>query len=402
MALCCRQPARRGGAGLQLADVLRAALPAAAAASYRLPAHHWKTIRALLCCHSPELGGHLYRCQDCGKDHFIAHSCRNRHCPSCQKTQAFEWLQKQSASLLPVPYFHVVFTLPHALNGLIAQNRRALYKLLFKSASATLIEFAHHKLQAQIGVTAVLHTWSQTLLDHYHLHCIVSAGGLRLGGKGWRSAGATYLFAVKALSKVFRGKFLDGLRGLHGSGSLAFHGKLALLADKREFDNLLASACAKPWVVYSKKPFAGPRAVLAYLSRYTHRVAIGNGRIRKLDAEANAVTFSYKDYADKARTKMMTLPLIEFLRRFCLHILPQRFVKIRHYGLLGNRNRSEKIALARAELGSAQESCHALACQENLLPPAPLLICPHCGSSKLLFIQRREPLRRLLSPPDTS
>jgi predicted RNA-binding Zn-ribbon protein involved in translation (DUF1610 family) len=396
MALSCREPRRPGGARLQLADVLRVALPPFAAC-HRLPAHHWKTLDALLRCHTAELGGHLYRCADCGKDHFIAHSCRNRHCPSCQRATAQEWLDKQSATLLPVPYFHIVFTLPHSLNPLISQNQRQLYKLFFAAASATLLEFGQRKLQAQIGLTAVLHTWSQTLLDHYHLHCIVTGGGLSFDGRGWKTTSAHYLFPVKALSKVFRAKFRDGLKKLHAKGKLSFHGALVPLSDQAVFDALFTSVCAKPWVVCSKKPFAGPQAVLAYLSRYTHRVAIGNGRLLALDQTAGTVIFSYKDYADKSRRKKMELSLVEFLRRFCLHILPERFVKIRHYGLLGNRNRAGKIALARAQLGGGNEQDESSLCaskQPSANPPP--LLCPRCGSQNLILLER---CRRSQTPP---
>jgi hypothetical protein len=396
MALCCRALRGRGAAGLQLAEVLRAALLPSAAA-HSLPTHHWKTLNALLRCHTPELGGHLYRCADCGREHFVAHSCRNRHCPSCQRSGAEEWLAQQSESLLPVPYFHLVFTLPHCLNGVIRQNQCQLYKLLFDSASATLLEFAQHRLKAQIGVTAVLHTWSQTLLDHYHLHCIVTGGGLRLDGRGWKSSNPHYLFPVRALSKMFRAKFLDGLGQLYRQGALSFHGLLAPLSREDKFNELLAMACTPPWVVYAKKPFAGPRAVLAYLSRYTHRVAIGNGRLVALDRAAATMTFHYKDYADRSRRKTMTLRLQEFLRRFSLHILPARFVKIRHYGLLGNRQRREKIALARAELREAEPQATAAASA----PPQPAAGslptgCPHCGSARLWLIAR---LRRAQAPP---
>jgi hypothetical protein len=400
MTLCCRKPRRPEGARLQLADVLRMALPHLAA-NRRLPAHHWKTLNALLRCHTAELGGYLYRCADCGQEHFVAHSCRNRHCPSCQRGGAEEWLVKQNASLLPVPYFHLVFTLPHLLNPLIGQNQRALYKLLFDSVSATLLKFGKRKLKAQIGLTAVLHTWSQTLLDHYHLHCIVTGGGLSLDVKEWKSTSEHYLFPVRALSKMFTAKFRDGLKKLSDQGKLGFHGALAPLSQPAKFRELLSSACAQPWVVYSKKPFAGPQAVLAYLSRYTHRVAIGNGRLLALDQTAGTVSFTYKDYADKSRHKKMELSLSEFLRRFCLHILPERFVKIRHYGLLGNRNRAEKIALARAQLGDAPqpgEPSFRLAPTQSSAKPAPL-ICPNCGSFNLILVERRE---RTRAPPEPS
>lgn len=396
MALSCRAPRCEEGARLQLAQVLQAAF-AAAARPPSLPAHHWKTLNAILRCHTAALGGHLYRCADCGQDHFVAHGCRNRHCPSCQRAGAEAWLVRQKASLLPVPYFHLVFTLPHLLNPLVAQNQRALYKLLFDSASATLLQFGQGKFKAQVGLTAVLHTWSQTLSDHYHLHCIVTGGGLSLRGPQWQKSHAHYLFPVRALSQMFRAKFCHGLKELYAAGNLCFHGSLAALAPPKEFQELLRSASAKSWIVYGKKPFAGPEAVLAYLSRYTHRVALGNGRLRRLDERSGTVTFSYKDYADQGRRKKMELSLSEFLRRFCLHILPERFVKIRHYGLLGNRNRAEKIAAARAQLARPQKPAESPPGAKERAPHSPPLIrCPHCGSERLLLIEVRA---RAKAPP---
>lgn len=401
MTPTCRQGGRQGGTGLQLAEVLRAALPLFAAC-HRLPAHHWKTLNALLRCHSAALGGHLYRCTQCGHQHFVAHGCRNRHCPGCQHSRACDWFEKQSEALLPVPYFHLVFTLPHTLNPLIGQNQSALYKLLFDAASATLLEFAKSKFHAQPGITAVLHTWSQTLLDHYHLHCLVTGGGMRLDGQGWKSASERYLFAVRALSKVFRAKVRDGLRKLYATGKLAFYGRLSALTQPSAFEELLRAACARPWVVYSKKPFAGPQAVLAYLSRYTHRVAMGNGRLISMDPGARTLTFSYKDYADASRRKRLTLGLCEFVRRFCLHILPERFVKIRHYGLLANRQRHRQLALARAAL--EKHDPHARCLLRNPaapLPPAPMR-CPRCGSIHLTLIEHRLPARALPALCDSS
>lgn len=401
----CRTAVRRqeSVAGrLELAEVLQAAL-SAPGASPRMPPHHWKTLNALLGCRTERLGGHLYRCRDCGREHFVPHSCRNRHCPRCQGAQAFDWLQRQTASLLPVPYYHLVFTLPHVLNPLIRQNQRTLYKLLFDAASATLLEFGRRRYQAEIGVTAVLHTWSQTLADHYHLHCVVTGGGRR--GDGWKSASEHYLFAVKALSKVFRAKYRDGLKTLHDTGQLGFSGLLKPLGNKEVFDQLLSSACATPWVVYAKKPFAGPQAVLSYLSRYTHRVAIGNARLLGLNLSASRVTFSYKDYADHARRKRLELDLQEFLRRFALHILPERFVKIRHYGLLGNRHRAAKVAAARARLGVAAWPGGGSAPGKPQVLPAPPpqpRRCPGCGSLHLILVARRDRWPALATRSDTS
>ncbi len=382
---------------LTVAEVLAAALARGRPA---LPAHHWKTLQALLRCRTAALGGHLYACADCGRQHFIPHSCRNRHCPNCQRGAAVDWLQKQTAALLPVPYFHVVFTLPHVLNGLIAQNQRALYNLLFGAASATLLEFGRNHLQAQIGVTAVLHTWSQTLLDHYHLHCVVTGGGLRLDGRGWRHANRHYLFPVRALSKVFRGKFCAGLQKLHAAAQLGFHGTMEAMQDPAAFGRLVAEATARPWVVYSKRPFAGPSTVLAYLSRYTHRVALGSGRLRALDTVTASVGFAYKDYADHSRSKTLTLTLAEFLRRFCLHLLPPRFVKIRHYGLLGNRDRQQRLAAARAILGQSSVPPPPIQPMEAASAPCGPPTCPHCGGTRLILVEHRVPIHhRPPSPP---
>jgi len=369
---------------LTLAEVLRAGMPQHAQ-THRLPLHHWKVLRALVACHTSALGGHHYRCQHCGKEHFVPHSCRNRHCPACQGANGFDWLDKQAEALLPIPYFHLVFTLPHELNPLIQQNQARLYALLFETVSATLLEFGRNRLHAQIGVTAVLHTWSQTLLDHYHLHCIVTGGGLRLNGPGWQGTSPHWLFPVKALSKVYRGKFRDGLRQLYADKKLEFHGQLQTLAQPQPFRQLVQLACGKSWVVYAKRPFAGPEAVLAYLSRYTHRVGITNRRLLALDAAAKTVTFAYKDYADESRKKEMTLALSEFIRRFRLHILPERFVKIRHYGLLANRNRPARIAQARAALSSPADKAKVVPKPSPAATALP--VCPHCRQPGLILLR---------------
>lgn len=280
------------------------------------------------------------------------------------------------------PYFHLVFTLPHTLNSLIRQNQARCYDLLFASASATLLEFGRRELNAQLGVTTVLHTWSQTLFDHYHLHGIVTGGGLREDGT-WAATPPHWLFPIRALSAVFRGKFRAGLQRLFHEGKLEFHGQLELLARPETFARLLATAVRKKWVVYAKRPFAGPEVVLAYLARYTHRVGITNHRILALDPAAGTVRFAYKDYADGSRQKTLTLACTEFVRRLQLHLLPERFVKIRHYGLLANRNRDARIAQARAVL---TPHAHAQAITPETTaaaaePEAPIGLppcCPHC------------------------
>jgi len=365
-------------AGLSLAAVLRAALSGWRPSLHK---HHWRILNALLVCRTPVLGGHGYRCQDCGRTHFVPHSCRNRHCPVCQGQAARQWLARQEAALLPVPYFHLVFTLPHDLNPLIRQNQRALYSLLFDAASRTLLEFGQNRLGVQLGVTAVLHTWSQTLVDHYHLHCIVTGGGLSADGGKWVSAPPHYLFAVRAVSQVFRGKFCAGVEQLQAAGQLQFHGQLTPLAQPAAFKALLRRAVRQKWVVYAKRPFAGPRQVLGYLSRYTHRVALSPGRLLALDEQNRTVTFAWKDYADGAKRKTMTLGLPEFIRRFCLHLLPERFVKIRHFGFLSHRQRQTRLVRARALLcRTAPTAPIALA------EPPPAIACPYCGSPRLLLV----------------
>lgn len=376
---------------LRLADVVRAGLPAYARA-HRLPPHHWKILNALQVCRTPLLGGHQYQCAHCHCAHFAPHACGNRHCPTCQGINSQHWLAAQAALLLPIPYFHVVFTLPHLLNPLIQQNQAALYTLLFAAAADTLLTFGRNNLGAQLGVTAVLHTWSQTLLDHYHLHCIVTGGGPALDGRRWVPSRPDYLFHVGALSTVFRAKFSEGLQRLYADGDLQFQGQLQPLSVERHFQALMRDATAKGWVVYSKRPFAGPQQVLAYLSRYTHRVGISNRRLLQLDRATGTVSFDYKDYAQGARHKSMPLGLSEFLRRLRLHILPPRFVKIRHYGLLANRQRQQRLARARVLL-SAEPAPVQPQPQPRSLP-----VCPHCGWAALFLVRVVPPLRFAPAP----
>lgn len=374
---------------LSLATVLRAALSGAWSG---VPQHHWRILNALLACRTANLGGHRYRCQDCGRQHFAPHSCRNRHCPLCQGAAAQEWLAQQQLALLPVPYFHVVFTLPHVLNPLIQQNQRTLYNLLFTTVSQTLLEFGQQRFGVQLGVTTVLHTWGQNLLDHYHLHCIVTGGGLSPDGSKWVGSSPHYLFPVRALAVVFRGQYTAGLQRLHAAGQLHFYGQLQSWAQPQVFQALLGQAVQKPWVVYAKQPFAGPKQVLAYLSRYTHRVALSPARLLALDGAKGTVTFSWKDYAHGSARKTMTLALAEFLRRFCLHLLPERFVKIRHFGFLSNRQRRRRLAQARALFPVLP----LLVLSAGSPDPAPKLprCCPHCGSTRLKLLE-------ILAPPTT-
>ena len=385
-----------------VAEVLRVGLPDYARA-HRLPSHHWRVLRAILACRTPELGGHLYQCSHCGERRFVPHSCRNRHCPTCQGANGYAWMQAQAGALLPIPYFHLVFTLPHALNPLIRQNQARCYELLFACASATLLEFGRGELQAQLGVTAVLHTWSQTLLDHYHLHCIVTGGGLREDGT-WAARSPQWLFPVRALSAMFRGKFRAGLRQLYRDGRLQFHGQQQASAPPAAFAALVDQATRPPWVVYAKRPFAGPEVVLAYLARYTHRVGITNHRLLALDQRAHTVRFAYKDYAEQSRSKALTLACAEFVRRLQLHLLPERFVKIRHYGLLANRNRRTRIAAARAAMPAQAQRPDppAPAANAETVPEVPIGLpacCPHCHQqADWILVERLAPPPGLPGP----
>jgi hypothetical protein len=373
-----------------LGQVLRPFLASPAAVGLRLSPHQWKTLRALALCRTAALGGQVFYCPACRREHIVAHSCRNRHCPHCQGAQAVDWLAQQAQALLPVPYFHLVFTLPHSLNGLIRQNRAALFKLLFDAATQTLLEFGAQRLGAQLGITAVLHTWSQTLGDHYHLHCIVTGGGVARDHSRWVATSPHYLFPVRALSRRFRGKYLAGLNELHATGTLEFHGELQATAGPAKFGALLRSAAQPEWVVYAKRPFAGPGPVLAYLSRYTHRVALSPRRL--LATDGTSVTFAYKDYADGSRPKTMTLDTAEFVRRFALHVLPERFVKIRHYGLLGNRRKQARLAHARQLLGASplpeSKPLPELLCAPTEHPPA---CCPFCQQPGLVRLREVPP-----------
>lgn len=327
--MAARQTGARGGKP-ELADIVRVH-GAAFRAAHRLCAVQHRALRAIERCRTAALGGELRACDACGERRYVYHSCRNRHCPKCQTRAKERWLTERRAELLPVPYYHLVFTLPHELNILAQHRARELYAMLFAAASDTLIEFGRNPrwLGGEIAATLVLHTWGQSLGQHPHVHCLLAAGALSACGD-WVRSRRGFLFPVKALSMVFRGKFL------------------AALADLPAPPTLLAALRAKPWVVYAKRPLAGPAQVLEYLGRYTHRAAISNERLIGLDS--SSVRFRYKDYSHGAKRRVMTLAALEFLRRFALHVLPRGFNRIRHYGLIANRNKRELLARARAAL----------------------------------------------------
>jgi Putative transposase/Transposase zinc-binding domain len=333
---------------LEVADIVRAhgdEFRQAHAASLS-PAQK-RVLRAIETCRTAALGGHLERCDQCGHERNAYNSCGNRHCPKCQALARAKWLEKRRTELLPVEYFHVVFTLPEPLAALALQNKQQLYGLLFQTTAETLQQIAADPkhLGAQIGFFCILHTWGQTLTVHPHLHCVVPGGGISLDGRRWVACRPGFFLPVRVLSRRFRTLYLRRLEQAYAAGKLQFQGELQRLTDPRIFAQWLAPLRRNEWVVYCKPPFGGPEKVLEYLGRYTHRVAISNDRLEEF--KDSQVTFSYKDYKHERRRKRMTLSVDEFLRRFLLHVLPDGFQRIRHYGLLGNRRRAQNLARCR-------------------------------------------------------
>jgi hypothetical protein len=339
-----RRPAR--GSAVEIADIFRTH-GAAYRQAHPLARAQRRAMHAIETCRTAALGGHRDTCDTCGAVQLSYNSCRNRHCPKCQTLAKEQWLDARRADLLPVEYFHLVFTLPHTLNPLAQGNPRVLYTLLFHAVVDTLTTFARdpRHLGGDLGGTAILHTWGQNLSQHLHLHCVVTGGALAPDGARWISAPAGFLFPVRALATVFRAKYLDALRRAFAKGALVFAGSVAPLADPAAFAGWLDQLRQPAWVVYAKRPFAGPMQVLEYLGRYTHRVAISNDRLLSLDD--GLVRFRWKDYADAARVKVMEMEADEFIRRFLLHVVPNGFVRIRHFGLLANRTRQAKLARCR-------------------------------------------------------
>jgi hypothetical protein len=331
---------------LEVAEVVRSYAQAYRERYRPSPAQN-RILRAVAQCRTGVLGGHVQACDHCGKRQISYNSCRNRHCPKCQGSQTAQWLEAQQPHLLPVPYFHVVFTLPQVLAPLALQNPRVVYGLLFQAASRTLLEVAANPrhLGAQIGFLAVLHTWGQNLHHHPHVHCVVPAGGLAPDGSRWVSSSPHFFLPVRVLSRLFRGKFLALLLQAFDDGRLRFHGFIEPLTERSRFLGLVSQARGTEWVVYAKRPFGGPATVLKYLARYTHRVAISNHRLQSM--EDGAVVFRYKDYARGRRLRTLRLEATEFIRRFLLHALPKGFVRVRRYGLLANAQREQRLARCR-------------------------------------------------------
>ena len=372
-----------------------------------MPRNHLRVMRAIEACRTAALGGHKDQCDRCGHLAISYNSCRNRHCPKCQTLRKEKWIEARSEELLPIEYFHVVFTIPSELNPLASMNQKVMYDLLFRSVSETIMELANDPkhLGARIGAIGILHTWGQNLMDHPHIHCIVTGGGLSPDGSSWVSCRKGFFIPVRVMSALFRGKFMDFLKNSFKSGDLVFHGSISHLREPDRFDAFRRQIYRKKWVVYCKPPFDGARGVLQYLGRYTHRIAISNNRI--LQIRDDNVSFLWRDYADDNRQKNMTLKADEFIRRFLLHVLPERFVRIRHFGLLANRRRKDNIARCSAYLGTGKtvtkEKIKPETWQEQLLRICGIDVttCLVCQKGRMLRVALLNPLR-CNSPPRVS
>jgi putative transposase/transposase-like zinc-binding protein len=354
-----------------------------------------RVLRDLVRCRTAELGGHIEECDGCGHQRIAYNSCRNRHCPRCQAAARAAWLDERAAELLATEYFHVVFTLPADFAPVALQNPRLVYGTLLQASAQSMLQLARdpQHLGADIGFVAVLHTWGQNLHLHPHVHCVVPGGGISLDGERWLSCRPGFFLPVRPLGRLFRGKFLAMLQRAYDRGLLGFHGQQQHLADPSAFAELMASCWQKEWVVYAKPPFGGPEQVLKYLARYTHRVAISNQRLVKV--EADQVFFRWKDYAQGNQQKVMALEAVEFIRRFLQHVVPSGFVRIRHYGLLGNRVRAENLARCRALLGMGQETAAGgtgppPATKDGAASDAPTH-CPVCGQGRMVRVSKIEP-----------
>ena len=355
----------------------------------------------LTACRTAALGGHVPGCMECGHQEISYNSCGNRHCPKCQGTAAARWLETQAADLLDTPYFHVVLTLPGALGPIAHPNPREVYGLLMRAAAETLLEVAANPIHlgAEVGVLAVLHTWGQNLTLHPHVHCVVTGGGLSLDESRWIAGRDDFFLPVRVLSRVFRGKFLSGLRAAFKRGKLRFPGDLAPLERSDQFNALLSEVVRTEWVVYARRPFGGSaETVLKYLARSTHKAAISNHRL--VDLADGRVSFRWKDYAHGGRQGIMTLESVELVRRFLMHVLPSGFVRVRHYGLLANRHRQEKLARCRELVGMAAppQAETAPTDADPVKPPVPettvtpTRVCPRCGSGRMVAVAEFPPM----------
>ena len=389
---------------LEIADIFRRYGPAYRHANAgHVSLSQLKVMSAIEACRTEVLGGHVAACTKCRHHHIAYNSCKNRHCPKCQGPAARDWMEARAEDLLPVEYFHVVFTLPAEIARIALWNKRAVYGLLFRASAETVMTIAADpkRLGARVGMTSVLHTWGSALTHHPHIHMIVPGGGLSPDGTRWSACRPGFFLPVRVLSRLFRRAFIDGLLALHEAGKLSFFSDLAELADASAFAAWLAPLRKTEWVVYAKPPFGGPEAVLAYLSRYTHRVAISNSRL--ISADADTVAFRWKDYRIKSgdRMKIMRLDTHEFIRRFLLHVLPDGFHRIRHYGLLASAQRKANIAKARTLLGTPRsEQADENTSEAEVIPLTLREPCPCCGGTmRIIETFRRGEVPRSRAPP---
>ncbi len=352
----------------------------------------YKVMRRIEICRTAALGGHVEACNHCGYSRNAYNSCRDRHCPKCQTMVKEKWLSDRRTELLPCPYFHNVFTLPHELNPLVMGNKHIMLTLLFTAVKETLQVFARDpqwRLGGQLGFISVLHTWNQKLMDHYHLHCIIPAGVLSFDRTSWTGTRRKYLFRVQSLAKEFKKRYLDKLERAHKKNLLSFPGKVAGLQEKKQFLTFIETLRGKQWITYAKQPFGGPEQVLEYLGRYTHRVAITNNRIIAIDD--GKVSFRYRDRSDDNKEKELTLSAEEFIRRFLLHVLPSGFTKIRYYGFLAHANKKTCIALIRTLIGSdvkyTQKTVETVQEMMLRLTGIDICCCPQCGKGKLVYLR---------------
>ena len=355
-------------------------------------AQQYKVMKRIEICRTAALGGHVEACDRCGHTRNAYNSCRDRHCPKCQTMVKEKWLNNRKAELVPCPYFHNVFTLPHELNSLIMVNKRIMLALLFTAVKETLQVFARDpqwRIEGQLGFICVLHTWNQKLMDHYHLHCIIPAGALSYDRKKWINASRNYLFRVQSLAKEFQRRYLNKLEKAHRKNQLSFHGRAARYRDENQFMELLSVLWDTQWITYAKQPFGGPAQVLEYLGRYTHRVAITNNRI--IAIEDGSVRFSYRDRSDDNKEKELTVGADEFIRRFLLHVLPCGFTKIRYYGFLAHANKKACIALIRRLIGVpiayAQKVEESVQQMMLRLTGVDICCCPQCGEGTLVYVR---------------
>ena len=357
-----------------------------------ITAQQYKVIKRIEICRTAALGGHVEACDRCGHTRNAYNSCRDRHCPKCQTIVKEKWLNERKAEVLPCPYFHQVFTLPHELNSLIMVNTRIMLALLFTAVKETLQVFARDpqwRLEGQLGFISVLHTWNQKLMDHYHLHCIIPAGALSYDRKKWSAASTKYLFKVESLAKEFQRRYLNKLKRAYRKNTLSFNGRAERYKDETQFLKLLAALWDKRWITYAKQPFGGPEQVLEYLGRYTHRVAITNNRISAIDN--GTVRFSYRDRSDDNRQKELTISAHEFIRRFLLHVLPSGFTKIRYYGFLAHANKKACIELIRRLIGVTTAYAHKMveSVQQMMLrlTGVDICCCPQCGEGAMVYVR---------------